>query len=119
MTLLLDTHTLLWFLSDATELSATAKEAIESHEGQIWVSVASLWEIVIKLSTGKLSLSSPFASFIDDQLALNKIGVLPIRLGHVATVARLPLHHRDPFDRMIIAQAMGESATIVGRDRYV
>src|ERR1051325_9773709 len=103
MKLLLDTHTFLWFIEDNPRLSTTAKNQLES-DIDLLVSVGSLWEMAIKVNIGKLTLSQPFEVFIPEQLSRNAIEVLPITLEHLALVSALPLYHRDPFDRLLIAQ---------------
>jgi PIN domain nuclease of toxin-antitoxin system len=114
--LLLDTHTFLWFLADDPQLSPTARSLIEDGTNEILLSMASLWEIAIKVSLGKLTLGGAFATFIPDQLTLNAFGLLPIELAHVTAVAALPFHHRDPFDRLLVAQALVEPLPIISRD---
>src|SRR5574341_1492716 len=116
MKVLLDTHTFLWFLLDATRLSASAKSLIEDANTQPLLNTASLWEIAVKISLGKLQLPQPFKEFIEKQLALNKIGVLSIEIKHLAGVSTLPMHHRDPFDRLLIAQAIVENIPIISAD---
>ncbi|HEX5439822.1 MAG TPA: type II toxin-antitoxin system VapC family toxin [Ktedonobacterales bacterium] len=116
MKLLLDTHTFLWFLSDDAQLSTPARKLIEDGTNEIILSVASLWEMAIKISLGKLTIGGPFDTFITEQLALNSIGLLSITLAHTAAVAMLPFHHRDPFDRLLIAQSQVDSVPIVSRD---
>ena len=116
MRLLLDTHTFLWFLADDPQLSPAARRLIEDGTNEIVLSMASLWEIAIKVSLGKLTLGGAFATFIPDQLTLNAFGLLPIELAHVTAVAALPFHHRDPFDRLLIAQALVEPLPIISRD---
>lgn len=116
MNLLLDTHSFLWFVSASTRLTPTAKAAIEDPNNQKWVSIVSCWEISIKFGLGKLSLSDAVDVFLSQQLATNHFSVLPIELSHVCLVSRLPLHHRDPFDRLLIAQAQIESLGVVGCD---
>ena len=115
MTLLLDTHTFLWFVNDSPELSQTASNLLES-EKDLFVSVASLWEIAIKVNLKKLTLAKKYEQFIPQQLAINKIQILNIELDHLASYVNLPLHHRDPFDRLIIAQAISENLAIVSVD---
>lgn len=115
MTLLLDTHTFLWFIGDDPQLSPTAGALLEA-DNAVLLSVASLWEIAIKVSIGKLTLAEPYATFIPQQLARNDIDLLPLRLPHLSTIASLPFHHRDPFDRMLIAQAMVEGVPIISSD---
>jgi PIN domain nuclease of toxin-antitoxin system len=116
MKLLLDTHAFLWFIEDSPRLSAEAKGLLES-DVDLFISVASLWEIAIKLSTGKLTLTQQFEAFISEQLSKNTIEVLPITVAHLALVATLPFHHRDPFDRLLIAQATVELLPIVSIDQ--
>ncbi|NET57989.1 MAG: type II toxin-antitoxin system VapC family toxin [Symploca sp. SIO2E6] len=115
MKLLLDTHTFLWFINDSPQLSKDAKNLLES-EADLLLSVASLWEIAIKVSIGKLSLPDRYDKFIPQQLTVNEIEILPISMVHLAMVAKLPFHHRDPFDRLLIAQAMVEQVSIVSID---
>jgi PIN domain nuclease of toxin-antitoxin system len=116
MNLLLDTHTFLWFINNDNRLSLTAQEAIALPANDVYVSSASLWEIAIKCSIGKLTLTTAFDTFIPQQLTVNYINVLGITVPHLALVAQLPFHHRDPFDRLIIAQGLAEPMTIVGVD---
>lgn len=116
MRVLLDTHSFLWFISGSPNLSATARSLIEDSSNQPYLSVASLWEIAIKVSIGKLSLGQPFEVLIPQQLTRNGIDLLGIEISHAAVVSKLPFHHRDPFDRLLIAQAMVEQMPIVGAD---
>lgn len=116
MKLLLDTHTFLWFIMGSPNLSAVARALIEDAANEKFVSVASLWEIGIKLSIGKLTLSAPFDVLIPQQLTLNGFELLNIEMGHAAAVAALPFHHRDPFDRLLIAQAAVEHMSLVSVD---
>lgn len=115
MKLLLDTHAFLWFIEDNPRLSIEAKALLES-DAELLISTASLWEIAIKTSIGKLTLAQPFDIFIPQQLELNAIIILPIELAHLAVVSTLPFHHRDPFDRLLIAQAMNERLPVVSAD---
>lgn len=116
MSYLLDTHSFLWFIIDDSALSATAKMLIEDSSNLIYLSTASLWEMAIKVSLGRLDIPSPFKEFIDTQLTTNNITLLEIKTGHAGVLAALPFHHRDPFDRLIIAQSLNEDLTIIGRD---
>jgi PIN domain nuclease of toxin-antitoxin system len=102
--LLLDTHTLLWFYLDDPQLSAPAKAAIVNPLNTTLVSAASYWEIAIKVSIGKYALKEPFDDFIQHAILDKGFGVLPIEPKHAATVATLPFHHKDPFDRLLIAR---------------
>ena len=116
MIYLLDTHTFLWFINDDKALSAAAKTLIEDLESAIYISVASLWEIAIKVSLGKLEVPSPFTSFVAEQLRENNIMPLEIKTEHLGLVVTLPFHHRDPFDRLIVAQSLNEKLPIIGKD---
>lgn len=116
MKLLLDTHTFLWFLEDSARLSSTAKALIEDGSHEVFVSAGSLWEMAIKISLGKLTIGQPFETFIPEQLAANDIAILPIAVEHTAALITLPFHHRDPFDRLLIAQSLVSNAPIVGAD---
>lgn len=117
MRLLLDTHTFLWWINDAPELSKKARAAIGKAGNECFVSLASCWEMAIKSSLGKLTLSQPLERFIPEQLATNGFQLLEIDFRHVARVEGMPLQqHRDPFDRLLIAQATSEKLTLVTAD---
>lgn len=116
MRLLLDTHAFLWWVNDAPELSAKARKAISDPGNECLLSLASCWEIAIKTSIGKLKLAGTVERFIPEQLAANNFGRLDIDFRHVARVTTLPFHHRDPFDRLLAAQAEEEKLSIVSAD---
>jgi len=116
MNVLLDTHTFLWFVLDSPDLSQRARYAIEDPSVGVFVSVASLWEMAIKSSLDKLQLPIPFEQFIPHHIYLNRMRILPIGVVHLQHVHNLPFHHRDPFDRLLIAQSQVESMPIIGRD---
>lgn len=116
MRAILDTHGLLWFLEGDARLSGPARGIIEDGGNEMLVSVASLWEMAVKHSLGKLELGEPFGELIPAQLEANAFSVLNIGLPHVNEVASLPFHHRDPFDRMIIAQALVDGLPVIGVD---
>ncbi len=116
MKLLLDTHAFIWFIMGSPNLSATARVLIEDAANEKFLSVASLWEIAIKSSIGKLTLAAPFEVLIPQQLNLNGFELLNIEIDHAALVATLPFHHRDPFDRLLIAQATIEKMSVVSID---
>lgn len=116
MRLLLDTHVFLWWINNAPELSAKSRSVIGKGQNECFLSVASCWEMAIKSSTGKLGLSQPLERFIPEQLAANGFRLLEIDFRHAAKVETLPFHHRDPFDRLIVAQAMSEKISIVSAD---
>jgi PIN domain nuclease of toxin-antitoxin system len=113
---LLDTRTFLWWVEDAPILSKEARAAIGNPENECLLSLASCWEMAIKLGLGKLRLPGAIERFIPEQLAANVFRQLPIELRHVARVAVLPFHHRDPFDRLLAAQALEERCVIVSAD---
>lgn len=102
MRLLLDTHTFIWYVTDNSRLSNQVVELINDENNEILLSIASLWEIAIKQNLGKLSFNQPFEIFITQQLNLNDFRLLDIKISHVTVVATLPLHHRDPFDRILM-----------------
>lgn len=116
MKCLLDSHTFLWFSTDAPELSVHAKSVILDASVSIAVSMASFWEISIKNSLGKLRLDTGFEALLD-VAQKNGFDVLHVSFDHAARVNKLPFHHRDPFDRMIIAQAIAENMDIIGVDK--
>jgi PIN domain nuclease of toxin-antitoxin system len=116
MRLLIDTHALLWFVGKDPQLSARAEAAIDDLHNQQIVSIVSLWEIAIKHSLGRLPLILPLADFITRHVTLSKVQLLPITVAHILKVAELPHHHRDPFDRLLIAQALVENIPIVSVD---
>ena len=116
MKLLLDTHTLLWFGLGDPRLSAAARALIDDPAHDKWVSPASYWEIAIKIRLGKYTLPSEYEDFMEKAIAGNGFEVLPVELKHTAVLTTLPLHHRDPFDRLIIAQAMVEDISVVSSD---
>jgi PIN domain nuclease of toxin-antitoxin system len=110
--LLLDTHAALWFLADDKRMSENATRHLTDDSNRILLSAAVVWEIAIKRSLGKLVVTEEYQSL----LLGAGVQALPITLDHAAAVERLPAHHRDPFDRMLVAQALGEGAAIVSRD---
>ena len=116
MNFILDTHSFLWFIAGDERLSSRARQFISDTANSPFLSIASLWEMAIKLSIGKLKLAQPIEVMIPYQMEINGIRLLDIKLEHVVIVATLPYHHRDPFDRLLIAQAMAEQMPIVTRD---
>jgi PIN domain nuclease of toxin-antitoxin system len=116
MRLLLDTHAFLWFVWGAPELSSKARSLIEDRGNQSFVSIASLWEIAIKVGIGKLVLARPLDSFLIERLDGNGFDTLPIERSHIVRLATLPIHHRDPFDRLLVVQCLAEAMPLVSAD---
>ncbi len=116
MKLLLDTHALLWFVSGSDRLSVQARSVIEDPANTRLFSAASAWEIAIKVSIGKLSLTVPYPQLIPGQLRANAVDYLPVSPEHLRALISLPFHHRDPFDRLLVAQALVEGASLVSAD---
>lgn len=116
MNLLLDSHTFLWFVWDDPQLSPTAKALIEDPANRSLVSVASCWEIAIKIGLKKLDLGEPATTFLPRELATNGFDLLGIELIHATSVESLPPHHKDPFDRLLVAQSMIEKLPVVSVD---
>ncbi len=116
MKILLDTHVLLWMLSRAERLSETARSLISDQDNELLFSVAAYWEIGIKVSIGKLGLSDDWQETIPTEMARNEIAWLPISPAHIHAVSKLPWMHRDPFDRLLVAQAQTEELTLLTND---
>jgi PIN domain nuclease of toxin-antitoxin system len=116
MRLLLDTHAFLWMSLDDPKLVEGAKHLLADPANDLYLSPASYWEIAIKISIGSYALAEPLDVFVNREIERNGLAIVPISIGHAAIVSQLPFHHRDPFDRMIIAQALSEEFTIVGKD---
>ena len=116
MKVLLDILAFLWLISDDDRLSENARQTFLNTENSLYFSAASLWEICIKKSLGKISLKDGWFQTIQEEMEINTIQWLPIEMTHCAGVAELPLHHRDPFDRMLIAQAKVEEMNLMSWD---
>jgi PIN domain nuclease of toxin-antitoxin system len=116
MRLLLDTHTFIWWDSEPAKLSAQALALCQDRQNSLLLSVASVWEMQIKLQLGKLKLTLPLSELIENQQQTNHLEILPVLLAHVLAVQHLPAHHKDPFDRLLIAQANVEDVIIVSND---
>ena len=116
MRLLLDTHALLWFCEGNTALSAAARGAMEDSSNELYVSHATPWEVAIKLSLGKLELQTSYDALFPGVLDANGFQLLPLSLEHYRTLIPLPRHHGDPFDRLLIAQALVEGLTLITCD---
>ena len=119
MRALLDTHAFLWWVTGDARLSDTAREVIADGGNEIYFSAASGWEIAIKARLGRLAVPDDLAHFMTDQIELNGFRVLAVELTHALRVHALIDHHRDPFDRMLVAQSMVENLPIVGRDKQI
>ncbi|MEM6597908.1 MAG: type II toxin-antitoxin system VapC family toxin [Cyanobacteria bacterium P01_C01_bin.69] len=117
MRLLLDTHSFLWFIQGNKNLSPRAIALIEDPENQKLISTASLWEIAIKVSIGKLEIEMSMTDLVKEQVIGNTFDVLSIAPEHLNVLTALPFHHKDPFDRLIISQSMAESIPVISRDK--
>jgi PIN domain nuclease of toxin-antitoxin system len=116
MKLLLDTHVLLWWHSEPSRLSETAHDAISDLDNEIFLSVVNGWEVQIKAQLGRLTLSKPLRVILEQEQARNDFRLLPVTIAHVLALDLFPLHHRDPFDRLLVAQAHHEEMTLVTHD---
>jgi PIN domain nuclease of toxin-antitoxin system len=116
MKYLLDTHTFIWMESEPEKLSSSVSATIRDLNNTLILSAATVWEVQIKTQIGKLKLQFPLPQIIENQLQNNQMDFLPISLPHVLELDNLPLHHRDPFDRILIAQARIENIAILGND---
>ena len=119
MRVLLDTHAFLWWVADSPKLSSDAREIIANEQNEPIFSAVSAWEIAIKVGTGKLELPDSPEKFVTEQISRNALEVLPVHLRHALGVNVLPDHHRDPFDRLLIAQAMTENVAILTADPVI
>ena len=119
MKLLLDTHAFLWFALDDRRLSTAAAALMRESSNELLLSVASCWEIAIKASIGKYEIPDNFESFMKDQIEINQLAFQPISISHLATVEVASLHHRDPFDRMLVAQVLVEAIPILSADEQL
>jgi len=114
--LLLDTHTFLWFITDDPLLSRAARALIADPGNESVISAASYWEVAIKVNLGKYPLTVPFEQFLTDGIKGNDFAILPVEIRHAVVLSQLPMHHKDPFDRMIIAQALADQISVVSLD---
>ena len=118
MNLLLDTHVLIWFLNGDNNLSKKAKSAIENSSNSKMISIVSIWEMAIKISLGKLKLPNGLNQFLE-LIEDNGFDILPITLKHTIELSTLEFIHRDPFDRLLIAQSKTDSLVLVTKDRFI
>ena len=116
MKLLLDTHIFIWWADQPEKLSPAALSALEDEANELLLSVASVWEMQIKIQLGKLKLNLPLKEIVKNQQETNDLTVSPVALTHVLALDALPFHHKDPFDRLLIAQSSAEGLTIVTAD---
>jgi PIN domain nuclease of toxin-antitoxin system len=117
--ILLDTHTFLWFILDDPQLSSKADDLISDPNNQISISPVTYWEIAIKISIGKYSLPEPYEIFMDREISINNFRILAIEPKHTAALINLPFYHKDPFDRLLIAQANVERIPIISNDKVL
>ncbi len=116
MRLLVDTHAFVWAVLEDRKLSQSARQTWLDDTNELLISPASLWEIAIKVGLGKLALKRPFEEFFATELTGNRLELLPILPSHASRVAELPHHHRDPFDRLLVAQALCENVPLLSAD---
>jgi len=117
--LLLDTHAFLWWIGDDPRLPAKARKLISEEGNEVFLSVASAWELAIKTGIGRLQLTENLEDFVTKHVAVNGFLVLPVHLRHALHVSTLPDHHADPFDRILVAQAQLEDLVLVSRDEQI
>lgn len=116
MKVLIDTHVLLWGIQDEARVSDRVRALLPAAD--VWISVASLWEIITKVQIGKLVLPAPVGDYLTRKLKMNGVSVLPLSFDHVRRLEEIPLHHRDPFDRILIAQSIEEKLPLVSADPH-
>ena len=115
MKVLLDTHTMIWFFEGSGEISQSARNAIENDDNTCFISIASIWEVAIKLSIQKLQMNIPYDR-LSSLIRENSFELIPVRFEHTKELITMPFHHKDPFDRLIIAQSIIEKMPVVSRD---
>ncbi|KGA94355.1 type II toxin-antitoxin system VapC family toxin [Leptospirillum ferriphilum] len=116
MKVLLDTHTFLWWIAEDPLLSTGVRELLSDPQTEGFISLASVWEMAIKVSLGKLRVSAPLEKFVPEQLSLNNFQILSIDFRHISRLPSLPFHHRDLFDRLLVTQCLEENMPILSRD---
>ncbi len=113
---MIDTHVFIWWTGKSNQLSSLDRDTLTDPETELILSIASVWEMQIKVSLGKLSFQTTLPELVNDEISRNRINLLPIELKHIYALHNLPLHHRDPFDRLLIAQSILEELTIISID---
>ena len=116
MNLLSDTHAFIWSFSNTKKLSSTVAKEFKNPTNQIFLSVVSVWEMQIKITRGKMIFDDTLENIISEQQEINGVQILPVELSHALYLENLPLHHKDPFDRLLISQAIVEKMTLVSAD---
>jgi PIN domain nuclease of toxin-antitoxin system len=116
MKLLLDTHTFIWWTISVARLSSQALSLLQDRQNALFLSLASLWEMQLKIQLGKLHFNSPLSQIVEEQQRINGLKLLSIAPEHIYALDQLPFHHKDPFDRLLIAQAMTETIPVVSAD---
>lgn len=119
MRVLLDTHVFMWWINDDARLSEAARELLSDGGNELLFSVASGWEMATKIGLGKLTVTGNLGSFLSERLTENAMEVLPVSLSHAVGVTELPHHHRDPFDRLLMAQASVEGIPLLTADPHL
>ena len=119
MKYLLDTHAWLWLLLDPARIGSKMRKLVTDGKSEFHLSIASAWEIAIKHAAGRLTLPQPPLDYIQSRTREDGVSLLPVRLEHVCVAAELPRHHSDPFDRLLVAQARNEKATLVTHDENI
>lgn len=116
MKLLSDTHTFIWSFSNIKKLSPTVAHELQNPANEVFVSVASIWEMQIKIKLGKMIFNDTLENIVIEQQQINRIQILPIQLSHALYLENLPPHHKDPFDRLLISQAIVENMILMSAD---
>lgn len=116
MKLLLDTHAFIWWSDEPEKLSEKVLESCQNDENSLILSIASIWEMQIKIQLGKMRLKHSLRYLIENQQNINNLQILPVTINHIYMLENLPMHHRDPFDRLLICQAMEERLVLVSKD---
>ena len=119
MKILLDTHAFRWWVADDPQISTNAKDIISNPDNEVYFSVVSAWEIIIKVGTGKLSLSESPETYIPSRIASNQFEILPVQISHILRINSLPNLHKDPFDRLLIAQSLVKNLSLITVDNAI